>query len=186
MTPPDGGGVVSAKRPESDAATLRWPVGWEPWAVVIVVAALLGMLGSAVAVWLDPGATETRVPVLVMVLVVFAGMRALMFPLRYELTLEELRVRAGLLRTAIAFADLVRLESTWSLVSTPTAGLTLRRVRLVGLRGRVLEVGPRDPLGFVAEILARAPQLVADPSAGPQRAWHDPLRERPRHRRRLV
>lgn len=165
---------------------MRWPARWDPWSVTIVVAALMGMLGSAVAVWLDPGATETRGPVLVTVLVVFAAIRALMVPLRYELTTEALRVRFGLLRTAIAFADLVRVEPTWSLVSSPTAGLALQRVRLVAERGRVLEVGPRDRVGFVAEVLARAPQLVEDPSAGPRRAWHDPLRERPRHRRRLV
>jgi len=165
---------------------LAWPARWDPWAVAIVAGALLAMLGSAIAVWLDPGAGATRVPVLVMVVVVFAGIWALMLPLRIEFTMEALRVRAGLLRRSIAFADLVRVESTWSLVSTPTSGLSLQRVRLVDVRGKVLEVGPRDRVGFLAEVLARAPQLVEDPSAGPRRAWRDPARERPRHRRRLV
>jgi hypothetical protein len=168
------------------AEALAWPVQWDAWAVAIVVAALLGMLASGVAVWLDPGATEARLPVLVMNVVVLAGVWALMVPLRYELTMEELRVRAGLTRHAIAWADLVRVEVGWGFVSTTTAGLSLRRVRLVGVRGRVLEVAPRDRVGFVAEILARAPQLVEDPSAGPRRAWHDPARERPRHRWRIV
>jgi hypothetical protein len=91
-----------------------------------------------------------------------------------------------LTRSAIAWSALVRVEVVWSLVSNTTAGLSLRRVRLVGVRGRVLEVAPRDRPGFVAEVLARAPQLVEDASGGSQRAWHDPARERPRHRRRLV
>jgi len=170
----------------TDAETLSWPVQHDAWVVVVVGMALLGMLGSVVSVWLDPGATAARVPALVMSLVVLAGIRVLMVPLRYELTLDELRVRAGLTRSAIAWSALVRVEVVWSLVSNTTAGLSLRRVRLVGVRGRVLEVAPRDRLGFVAEVLARAPQLVEDASGGPQRAWHDPARERPRHRRRLV
>lgn len=166
--------------------TLNWPVQHDPWVVVVVGMALLGMLGSVVSVWLDPGATEARVPALVMSLVVLAGIRVLMVPLRYELTLDQLRVRAGLTRYAIAWVDLVRVEVGWSLVSSTTAGLSLRRVRLAVVRGRVLEVAPRDRVGFVAEVLARAPQLVEDASGGSQRAWHDPARERPRHRRRLV
>ena len=177
---------MSPGGPRSNEETLTWRVQTDSWVALIVGAALLGMVGSAVAVWLDPGATEARMPVLVMNVVVLAGLWALMVPLRYELTMDELRVRAGLTRHAIAWADLVRVEVGWGFVSSTTAGLTLRRVRLVGLRGRVLEVGPGDRVGFVAEILARAPQLVADPSAGPQRAWHDPARERPRHRRRIV
>ena len=181
-----GGGAVRTTGARTEAGMLAWPARWDPWAVAIVAGALLAMLGSAIAVWLDPGAGATRVPVLVMVVVVFAGIWALMLPLRIEFTMEALRVRAGLLRRSIAFADLVRVESTWSLVSTPTSGLSLQRVRLVDVRGKVLEVGPRDRVGFLAEVLARAPQLVEDPSAGPRRAWRDPARERPRHRRRLV
>jgi len=164
-------------------ATGAWPVQVDAWVVAILGAALLGMVGSGVAVWLDPGATAARLPVLVMVLVVLGGAWGLLIPTRYELTLDELRVRAGLVRYRMTWADLVRLESTWSLVSNTTAAWTLRRVRLVDVRGRVLEVGPGDRQGFLAEVLARAPQLVSDAtSSGP--AWHDPARERPRHRRR--
>ena len=136
---------MGAQDRRTDAETLNWPVQHDAWVVVVVGMALLGMLGSVVSVWLDPGATEARVPALVMSLVVLAGIRVLMVPLRYEPTLDQL--------------------SVW---------------------GRVLEVAPRDRVGFVAEVLARAPQLVEDASGGSQRAWHDPARERPRHRRRLV
>jgi len=178
--------MLGSSETRTDAGALNWPAQHDAWVVLVVGLALLGMLGSVVAVWLDPGATEARVPALVMSLVVLAGIRFLMVPLRYELTLDELRVRAGLTRHRIAWADLVRVEVGWSLVSSTTAGLSLQRVRLVGVRGRVLEVAPRDRVGFVAEVLARAPQLVEDASAGKRRAWHDPARERPRHRRRLV
>jgi len=177
---------MGARERQPDPETLSWPVQYDAWVVVVVGMALLGMLSSVVSVWLDPGATAARVPALVMSLVVLAGIRVLMVPLRYELPLDRLRVQAGWTRTTIAWADLVRVEIIWSLVSNTTAGLSLRRVRLVGVRGRALEVAPRDRVGFVAEVLARAPQLVEDASAGPQRAWHDPARERPRHRRRLV
>ena len=177
---------MATTNPQPNGETLAWPVQVDLWVVAILGAALLGMVGSGVAVWLDPGATEARIPVLVMILVVLTLVWALMIPTHYRFTLDELRVRAGLIRYRIAWADLVRVEQTWSLVSNTTSTWTMRRVRLVDLRGRVLEVGPRDRPGFLAEVLARAPQLAEDPSAGAQRAWHDPARERPRHRRRLV
>ena len=68
----------------------------------------------------------------------------LALPARYELTLDELRVRSGVLRTRLAWADVVRIELTSSLVSSTTAAWAFQRVALVTEGGRVLEVGPRD------------------------------------------
>jgi hypothetical protein len=167
--------------PRDDGGVVVWPLELNPFIVGVLTVSLVAMVVAFVAVWADPatGPRErwTLVAFHSALAALFAG---LVVPTRYELDLDGLRVRAGLARYRVAWTDVVRLEVTWSLLSSTTAAWTMRRVRLVTERGRVLEVGPRDRLGFVAEVLARAPQLVVDPGVARGRAWHDPARDRRR------
>jgi hypothetical protein len=173
--------AVEASR---DDATVVWPIELHPLTTGILGVALVAMVAAFVAVWADPDVgIEGRLTMLAFHLGLVAVFRVLVVPTRYVLTLDELRVQAGLTRYRVAWAELVRVEVGRSLMSSTTAAWTVRRVTLVTERGRALAVGPRDRLGFLAEVLARAPQLVPDPQAGHRRAWHDPLRERPHHRR---
>jgi hypothetical protein len=176
--------VTRSRAPARDGAgaALRWPLELQPFTVVILTGSLLAMAAAFVAVWSDPVTAGERWVVVAIYGAIVAPFAVLVVPTRYELTLDDLRVRAGLMRYRVAWADLVRVEVGWSLLSSTTAAMTMRRVRLVTSDGRVLELGPRDRLGFVAEVLARAPQLVPDPAAGRRRAWHDPARERRRRR----
>ena len=144
----------------------------------VLAASLVIMAAVPMAVVFDPSARDDFWWVALLTVGVWVLVVALTLPTRYELTLEALRVRSGMLRTSLRWADVVRVELTFSLVSSTTAAWTFQRVSLVTEGGRVLEVGPRDRLGFVAEALARAPQLVEDPRAGKTRAWHDPARDR--------
>jgi hypothetical protein len=167
-----------------DDGTVVWPIELHPLTMGILVVALGAMATAFVAVWIDPDVShQGRLTMLAFHLGLVALFRVLIVPTLYVLTLDDLGVEAGLTRYRLAWADLVRVEVGWSLTSSTTAAWTVRRVTLVPERGRALAVGPSDRLGFLAEVLARAPQLVPDPRAGHQRAWHDPLRERPRHRR---
>lgn len=159
---------------------MSWPVKVDVALVVVVGLAFVGMGIATAAVAADPGARDALPWVLVVNLAIVATVLALGVPVRYDLTGEDLRVRSGLLRQAMAWRAVVRVELTFSLVASTTAAWTASRVLLIDERGRVLEVGPADRVGFVAEVLARAPQLVEDPRAGRQRAWHDPARERRR------
>jgi len=161
---------------------VNWPVHVDRWVFGVLAASLVVMVAAVVAVALDPDAGGALWWVALSTVAILALVPLLTLPTRYELTLEELRVRSGLLRTRLAWADVVRVELTFSLVSSTTAAWTFQRVALVTEGGRVLEVGPRDRLGFVAEVLARAPQLVEDASGGSQRAWHDSARDRRRRR----
>lgn len=162
---------------------VRWPVQVDRWVLGVLAASLVMMVAAPVAVALDPAARDDTWWVALMTAAIWGLVVALTLPTRYELTLDELRVRSGLLRTSLRWADVVRVELGFSLVSSTTAAWTFQRVSLATEGGRLLEVGPRDRLGFVAEVLARAPHLVEDAGAGKARAWHDPTRDR-RPRRR--
>ncbi len=161
---------------------VNWPIQVDRWVFGVLSVAVLAMLAAPVAVAFDPDARGALWWVVLSTAAILALVPLLALPTRYELTLDELRVRSGVLRTRLAWADVVRVELTFSLVSSTTAAWTFQRVALVTEGGRILEVGPRDRLGFVAEVLARAPQLVEDASAGPRSAWRDPARDRRRRR----
>ncbi|MFU8889131.1 MAG: PH domain-containing protein [Trueperaceae bacterium] len=152
------------------------------WLIGVLAISLVAMAAVPIAVALDPTARGDFWWVALMTVGIWALVVVLTLPTRYELTLDELRVRSGLLRTSLRWADVVRVELTFSPVSSTTAAWTFRRVSLATQRGRVLEVGPRDRLGFVAEVLARVPHLVEEAGAGKARAWHDPARDRRRRR----
>lgn len=164
---------------------MTWPAKVDAALAFVVALSFVGMGIATVAVATDPGARDALPWIVVVNAALVATVVALTVPTRYELTLDELRVRAGLLRRAMAWRDVVRVELAFSLVSSTTAAWTSWRVYLTDADGRVLDVGPADRIGFVAEVLARAPQLVEDPRAGRQRAWHDPTRP-PRRRFRLA
>ena len=172
----------SASGGRADGTVVAWPLELDPFLVAILAASLVAMVAALVAVWIEPASAGERLAILAFYLGMAALFAVLVVPTRYELTLDELRVRAGLTRYRVRWDELVRVEVGWSLLSSTTAAWTMRRVRLVTRRGRVVEVGPRDRLGFVAEVLARSPQLVPHPNAGRQRAWHDPAHDRRRRR----
>lgn len=161
---------------------VRWPVQVDRWLVGVLAVSLVMMVAAPVAVFFDPTARDDTWWVALMTVAIWGLVVALTLPTRYELTLDELRVRSGLLRTSLRWADVARMELTFSLVSSTTAAWTFQRVSLVTEGGRVLEVGPRDRLGFVAEVLARAPHLVEVADTARGRAWHDPARDRRRRR----
>jgi hypothetical protein len=152
------------------------------WVIGVLAVSALAMVTVPVAVALDPTASGDFWWVALMTIGIWALVVVLTLPTRYELTLDELRVRSGMLRTSLRWADVVRVELTFSPVSSTTAAWTFQRVSLVTQGGRVLEVGPRDRLGFVAEVLARAPHLVEVAGTARGRAWHDPARDRRRRR----
>lgn len=160
-------------------AAVRFGPAVDRWVVVVLAFAGLAMLMATVAVALDPG-VGTEALLLVVAINLFTGgaVVALAYPIAYEVDADEVRVRAGLMRYRVGLADLRRVALNTSVVSSTTAAWTFRRVQLVDREGRVLEVGPADRLGFVAEVLARAPHLVEERGAGRARAWHDPSARR--------
>ena len=158
---------------------VRFGPAVDRWVVVVLAFSGLAMVAATVAVALDPGVGVGPLLLVVAIdLLTVGAVFALAYPIAYEVDADEVRVRAGLLRYRVALADLRRVAMTTSLVSSTTAAWTFRRVQLVDGRGHVLDVGPADRIGFVAEVLARAPQLVEESGAGRARAWRDPTARR--------
>lgn len=174
-----------APPPEPSAATTAGVARFGPavdrWLLVAVVLSGLAMLVAPIAVALDPDADALLVLLVIgMDVLMFALVALLAYPIVYELDLTELRVRAGVTRTKMVLADVVRVEIAFSPVSNTTAAWTMHRIHLTDARGRTVAVGPRDRLAFVAEVLARAPHLVEDTGRGRGRVWVDPARTRRR------
>jgi hypothetical protein len=158
---------------------VRFGPAVDRWVVGVLVFSGLAMLTATVAVALDPGVgAEALLLVVAINLLTGGAVVVLAYPIAYEVDADEVRVRAGVLRYRVALAELTRVALNSSVVSSTTAAWTFRRVQLVDRRGHVLEVGPADRVGFVAEVLARAPQLVEERGAGRGRAWHDPSARR--------
>jgi hypothetical protein len=167
--------VSAEERDGPSLATVRFGPAVDRWVGPVLVLSGLAMAAATVGVALDPGIGWPVVLLVVAMNVLTGGaVVALTYPLVYEVDMDEVRVRAGLLRYRFALADLARVALVTSLVSSSTAAWTMRRVVLVDRGGRSLEVGPADRDEFVAEVVARAPQLVEDRGAGRGRVWHDP------------
>lgn len=155
------------------ASAVRMGPAVDRWLVGVLVASGLMMVAAVVAVALDPDAGLGALLATTASVGVTAGLVVLLaYPIVYEVDLEEVRVRSGVLRFRVALADLARVELRTSALSSTTAAWTMRRLLLVTHGGATYELGPADRLAFVAEVLARAPHLVEDPSAR-GRAWHD-------------
>jgi hypothetical protein len=151
-------------------ARLEWPIAYGRGYVAILAGSLLMMLAAVGAVWIDPGARPVAGWVTLVTALSILAIVATIYPTRYTLTPSALEVRAGFFRFHAPWEEIEALDLRTSLVSSITAGWTFQRVGIVRRRGFPLEVGPADRLGFVVEVLARAPQLLPDPK-DPRRSW---------------
>ncbi len=141
--------------------------------VAVLAFAAVAMVVAVVAVALDPDAGPWAALVTAATVALTLGLVVLLaYPIAYEVDLEEVRVRSGVIRIRVPLRDLARVEVRDSFLSSTTAAWTSRRLILVTHRGARYELGPADRLGFLAELLARAPHLIEDPS-GRGRAWVD-------------
>lgn len=157
----------------ADATLVRMGPAVDRWIVAVLVFSAVAMVAAVVGVALDPDvglgvALATAGGVLGTSGLVWL----LAYPIVYEVDLEEVRVRSGVMRFRIPLRDLARVALHQSVLSSTTAAWTSRRLLLTTHAGATYELGPADRLGFLAEVVARAPQLVEDPGAR-GRVWVD-------------
>lgn len=165
-----------ASRRAAERDVMRFAPRVDRWMLAVVGVALVAIVVAAVAPLFDPAASGRDVAITMGTsLLVVASTVALTVPLRYSMTLDELHVRAGLIRRTMRLEDVVRVETYTSPLASRTAAWTARRIRITAQGGRSLDVGPDDRTGFMAELLARAPQLQERVVAG-RRIWLDPTR----------
>ena len=160
----------------SHSASVRFAPRVDRWVVVLVGIALVAMIAAGVAPLFDPAATASDLmATLGTALAVVVVTVALTVPTRYEMQRDTLHVQAGLVRQTVPLTEVVRVETHMSPLASPTSPWTSRRIRVVTVRGRRVDVGPEDRTGFMAELLARAPQLE-ERVVGARRVWLDPAR----------
>jgi hypothetical protein len=163
----------------SHADVIEWPVAVGRSFVAVMLASLLLMLFAVAAVWIDPDARPAAWWVTLVTLVTLGAVAAILYPTRYTLTPTALVVRAGFLRLRVPWEEIDGLDLRTSLLSSMTAGWTFERVGIARRQGFPLELGPADRIGFVVEVLARAPQLQPD-AKNPKGSWvAAPRRGRP-------
>jgi Bacterial PH domain len=90
------------------------------------------------------------------VLVVYASA---VFPTNYELALDALKVRSGLIRTSIPYQEIRQAHVSRSWLSAPA--LSLDRLGITYGDSRTL-VSPRDRAAFFRDLSAHAPGLKLD------------------------
>ena len=155
----------------SSSLVVRMGPAVDRWLVAVLALCALLLVGAIVAVALLPGTgigALLAVALPVMAAAALVGLLAV--PVAYELDDHAVRVRAGVTRVEVALRDVVRVERFESVLASPTAAWTARRLRLIDHAGRVVELGPADRDAFVAALRARAPHLAEDPSER-GRAW---------------
>ncbi|MDM0121969.1 PH domain-containing protein [Variovorax arabinosiphilus] len=86
-----------------------------------------------------------------------AAVLALTVPCKYTLTKSHLKIRCGLLKRVVPYADIVGIELSRSIVSAPA--LSLMRVKVSCARTAHL-ISPNDRERFMKELRARAPLHV--------------------------
>lgn len=158
----------------SSSVAIRFAPRVDRWIVGVVAVAGVATVVAGVAPLFDPNSTAGDLMVtLATSLAVLVAVLAVTVPLHYEVERDTLHVRAGVIRRSVALADVVRVETHQSPLASPTSPWTARRVRVITSAGRSIDVGPRDRTGFMAELLARAPQLE-ERAVGARRVWIDP------------
>ena len=88
------------------------------------------------------------------VLVVY---RLVVFPTNYELGPDTLKIRSGIIRTAIPYQEIRRVRAFSSWLSAPA--LSLDRLEITYGAARKTLVSPRDRTAFLRDLAARAPGL---------------------------
>ena len=103
----------------SAAPLASYPTKVDRWLLALVVAGLVGALAPVVIVAaLERSPMEIAASALFSLAIV-ALVAALSMPRRYELHSRELVVRSGLLRYRVAYEDLVTLEPSSIILSSP-------------------------------------------------------------------
>jgi membrane protein YdbS with pleckstrin-like domain len=79
------------------------------------------------------------------------------FPTNYELGPDTLKIRSGVIRTAIPYQEIHRVRASNSWLSAPA--LSLDRLEITYGAARKTLASPRDRTAFLRDLSARAPGL---------------------------
>ena len=146
---------------QTDMNTLRFRSKVDWWVALLLGGAVLGL--SVIFGFTDSGKAAVQKDFLVVLatgLVPILLVTWMLFDTGYDITATELRVRCGPIRTAVPLEKLSRISPTSSIMSAPA--LSIDRLEVSYNRFDTVVISPADKRGFLAAILARAPQVTLE------------------------
>jgi Bacterial PH domain len=137
---------------------IRYKSKKDAWLIAIIAVAFLISLISLVLTLITPGALQQGGWVsVVVIVVVWAFVGSLIWPLYYEITPSELVVRSGFLHWEIPLSSIQRVQPSHNMLSSPA--LSLNRLRIEYIRNgktRFMLISPKDKPGFLWDLAQNA------------------------------
>lgn len=131
------------------------------WLWIVLWAALLGMVGGAVAALLTPGAALGRIATAVLLLATAGFVVWIMTGTHYTLTQDRLVVRSGPFRWTVPFDAITRVVPTHNPLSSPALSLDRLRISYRGSFAGVM-ISPEPRAAFLQDLADRSPGLQRD------------------------
>jgi uncharacterized membrane protein YdbT with pleckstrin-like domain len=140
---------------------IRYKSKKDVWLIVIIAVAFLITLISLALTLITPGAVQQGGWVsVVVVVVVWAFVGSIIFPLYYEITPSELVVRSGILHWEIPFSSIQHVHPSHNMLASPA--LSLDRLRIEYMQNgktRFMLISPKDKSGFLRDLAQNSAEL---------------------------
>jgi len=140
---------------------IRYQSKKDAWLIGILAVAFLITLISLVLTLITPGALQQGGWVSVVVVVVlWAFIGSLIWPLYYEITPSELVVRSGFLHWEIPLSSIQQVHPSHNMLASPA--LSLDRLRIEYSQNgktRYMLISPKDKLGFLRDLAQNSGEL---------------------------
>ena len=141
---------------------IRYRSKKDAWLIAIIAVAFLITLISLILTLITPGALQQGGWVsVVVVVVVWAFVASLIWPLYYEITPSDLIVRSGLLHWNIPLSSIQQVHPSHNMLTSPA--LSLDRLRIEYLQNgktRFMLISPKDKTGFLRDLAQNSAELV--------------------------
>lgn len=137
---------------------IRYKSKKDAWLIGIIAIAFLISLISLVLTFITAGAIQQGGWVsVVVVVVVWAFIASLIWPLYYEITPTELIVRGGLLHWEIPLSSIQQVLPTHNMLASPALSLDRLRIEYSQKdKTRFMLISPKDKSGFLRNLAQNA------------------------------
>jgi uncharacterized membrane protein YdbT with pleckstrin-like domain len=140
---------------------IRYKSKKDAWLFVLIAIAFLISFLSLILTIITPGALQQGGWVsIVVVVVAWAFVASLIWPLYYEITPSELVVRGGLLHWNIPLSSIQQVHPSHNMFASPS--LSLDRLRIEynqNGKTRSMLISPKDKPGFLRDLVQYAEDL---------------------------
>jgi hypothetical protein len=133
----------------------------DAWLIAIIAIAFLITLITIVLTLITPGALQQGGWVsIVVVVLVWAFVGSIIFPLYYEITPSVLVVRSGISHWEIPLRSIQQLRPTHNMLTSPALSLDRLRIEYIqNGKTRFMLISPKDKSGFLRDLAQNSAEL---------------------------